>query len=53
VKVQDSDKLEIVKLYFGYSTNKALQALKVLSLKQLEFITTKVTRGIKNESRIN
>ena len=53
VKATDSDTLEIVKLYFGYSTNKALQALKVLSLKQLEFITTKVTRGIKNESRIN
>lgn len=53
VKATDSDTLEIVKLYFSYSTNKALQALKVLSLKQLEFITTKVTRGIKNESRIN
>ena len=53
VKVQDSDDLEIVKLYFGYSTNKALQALKVLSLKQLEIITKKVTRGVKNESRIN
>ena len=53
VKVQDSDDLENVKLYFGYSTNKALQALKVLSLKQLEIITDKVTRGIKDESRIN
>jgi len=53
VKATDSDKLEIVKLYFSYSTNKALQALKVLSLKQLEFITTKVTRGIKYESGIN
>ena len=53
VKATDSDDLEIVKLYFGYSTNKALQALKVLSLKQLEIITDKVTRGIKNESRIN
>jgi hypothetical protein len=53
VKATDSDALEIIKLYFSYSTNKALQALKVLSLKQLEFITTKVTRGIKNESRIN
>jgi hypothetical protein len=53
VKVQDSDDLENVKLYFGYSTNKALQALKVLSLKQLEIITDKVTKGIKNESRIN
>jgi len=53
VKATDSNDLENVKLYFGYSTNKALQALKVLSLKQLGIITNKVTRGIKDEARIN
>ena len=53
VKNTDSDDLEIVKLYFNYSTNKALQALNVLSPKELEQITNKVTRGIKNEYGIN
>ena len=53
VKATDSDDLEIVKLYFNYSTNKALQALNVLSPRQLELITDKVTRGIKNEHGIN
>lgn len=53
VKATDGDDLEIVKLYFNYSTNKALQALNVLSPKQLEQITDKVTRGIKNEYGIN
>ena len=53
VKNTDSDDLEIVKLYFNYSTNKALRALNVLSPKELEQITNKVTRGIKNEYGIN
>ena len=53
VKNTDSDDLEIVKLYFNYSTNKALQALNVLSPRELEQITNKVTRGIKNEHGIN
>ena len=53
VKSTDSDDLEIVRLYFNYSTNKALQALSVLSPKQLEQITNKVTRGIKNEYGTN
>jgi|TARA_R110002110_G_scaffold260443_1_gene476200 hypothetical protein len=49
VKTMDSDDLEIVKLYFGYSTQKAIQALNILSPKQLEEITKKVTRGRKDE----
>ena len=49
VKTMDSDDLEIVKLYFGYSTQKAMQALNILSPKQLEKITKKVTRGRKDE----
>jgi len=53
VKATDSDDLEIVRLYFNYSTNKALQALNVLTPKQLEHITNKVTRGIRNEYGIN
>ena len=49
VKSMDSDDLEIVKLYYNYSTKKALQALAILTPIELENITTKVTRGIKHE----
>ena len=49
VKTMDSDDLEIVKLYFGYSTQKAIQALNILSPRQLKEITNKVTRGRKDE----
>ena len=49
VKAMDSDDLEIVKLYFGYSTKKALQALNILTPKQLQVITRTVTRGRKDE----
>ena len=49
VKSMDSDDLEIVKLYYNYSTKKALQALAILTPTELENITTKVTRGIKHE----
>ena len=49
VKTMDSDDLEIVKLYFGYSTQKAMQALNILSPRQLKEITNKVTRGKKDE----
>ena len=49
VKAMNSDDLEIVKLYFGYSTKKALQALNILTPKQLQDITMKVSRGIRDE----
>ena len=49
VKTMDSDDLEIVKLYFNYSTQKAIQALNILSPRQLKEITNKVTRGRNDE----
>lgn len=49
VKNIDSDDLEIVKQYYNYSTKKGLQALSILSPKQLQEITKKVIRGIKDE----
>ena len=42
------DDLEVVKTYFGYSAEKAKQALKVLNKKQLELIRKKL-KGIQNE----
>lgn len=42
------DDLEYIKTYFGYSTEKAKQAMKVLSKKQIELIKKKI-KGIQNE----
>lgn len=50
VKSEDSNDLEMVKLYFNYSTKKAEQALSVLSSDHLRIIRNKVTGGISNES---
>ena len=41
-KVKD---LEYVKQYYGYSTEKALQALRILSPTQLDVIKTKLNKG--------
>ena len=45
------DDLEIVKRYYGYSNEKALQALKILNKEQLNFIRSKFETGGKNERR--
>jgi hypothetical protein len=39
------DDLECVKEYYGYSTEKAQAALKLLNKEQLEFIKSKLYRG--------
>tara|TARA_S200002703_G_scaffold3562_1_gene5088 strand:- start:1097 stop:1501 length:405 start_codon:yes stop_codon:yes gene_type:complete len=44
-KVKD---LELVKEFYGYSTEKAMQALRVLSSNQLEIIRDKLNKGGKN-----
>jgi hypothetical protein len=49
VKTMDSNDLEMVKLYYNYSTKKALQAIAILTPSELDYITRKVTRGIKHE----
>ena len=41
-KVQD---LEYVKLYYGYSNDKAIQALKILNKTQLNFIKQRLETG--------
>ena len=41
-KVKD---LEIVKQYYGYSNEKAKQALRILSPDQLNYIKEKLNRG--------
>ena len=39
------DDLECVKNYYGYSTEKALQALKILSSEQIKFIKQRLETG--------
>jgi hypothetical protein len=43
-KSKDSD-LDLVKKYYGYSTDKAQQAMKILTREQLEVIETKLNTG--------
>lgn len=45
LKKQDSNELEIVKEYYGYSNEKATQALSLLSEKQLELIRKQLEKG--------
>tara|TARA_Y100000004_G_scaffold120534_1_gene135480 strand:- start:638 stop:1042 length:405 start_codon:yes stop_codon:yes gene_type:complete len=44
-KVKD---LELVKQFYGYSTEKAMQALRILSPEQIEIIKDKLNTGGKN-----
>ena len=45
VKGESSEDVSVIKEYYGYSTNKAIEALSVLSQKQIEFIKNKVQKG--------
>ena len=44
-KKNDDDVLEMVIEYYGYSVNKAKEALKILTYDQLEKIKEKMTKG--------
>ena len=44
-KKKKVDDLELVKQYYGYSNEKAQQALRILSPEQLDFIKEKLNRG--------
>jgi hypothetical protein len=45
-KIKD---LECIKRYYGYSNEKAYQALKILTKQQIEFIQSKLDTGGKND----
>jgi hypothetical protein len=49
-KKEDSDDLEVVKQYYGYSNDKAYQALSILSKDQLKLIKEKLQQGGQYES---
>ena len=44
-KKKKVDDLDLVKQYYGYSNEKAQQALRILSPKQLDYIKEKLNRG--------
>jgi hypothetical protein len=44
-KIDSNKDLEYVKVYFGYSNEKAKEALRILTIEQLEEIKNKVERG--------
>lgn len=44
-KIDSNKDLECVKVYFGYSNEKAKEALRILTTEQLEEIKNKVERG--------
>lgn len=45
IKADKIDDLEIIKEYYGYSTDKAKQVLPLLSRSQLEELKTRLTKG--------
>lgn len=45
LKKEKLEDLELVKLYYGYSNEKARTALRILTELQLEFIRTKLDKG--------
>jgi hypothetical protein len=49
IKVDKIDELEVVKEYYGYSTEKAKQVLPLLNESVLDKMKKSLTRGGKNE----
>lgn len=50
VKASKYEAMELVKTYYGYSTEKARQALSILSQAQIDIIRTKLNKGGDNVS---
>ena len=46
-KKKKIDDLDLVKRYYGYSTDKAIQALRILSPNQIDYIKDKLNKGAK------
>jgi Bacteriophage clamp loader A subunit len=45
IKIENPDDLEVVKEYYGYSSKKAREALKILSPEDIEYIQARLFRG--------
>jgi hypothetical protein len=53
VKREDVEDLDAVKQYYGYSTEKAHQALSILTIDNLHYIKQKLQRGGNNDQTGN
>ena len=49
IKAEKIEELDIIKSYYGYSTEKAKQVLSILSTEQIQIIKTAMYRGGLNE----
>jgi hypothetical protein len=45
MKKEKEKNLDLIKEYYGYSSDKASQALKIINKEQLEFIEKKLEKG--------
>lgn len=46
---KDNSDIELIRQYYGYSTEKATQAARILSPEQISLIRTKLTQGVGDE----
>lgn len=46
---KDNSDTELVRQYYGYSTEKAMQAIRILTPEQISLIRTKMTKGVDDE----
>jgi len=51
IKNESSENISVIKEYYGYNNTKAIEALSVLSEKQLKVLQYKVQRGGKNGNK--
>ena len=49
MKAEEEDNIKVVKEYYGYSNEKARQALTILSNEQIEKLKAKVYKGGKRK----
>lgn len=46
---KDNSDVELVRQYYGYSNEKAMQAIRILTPEQISLIRTKMTKGVDDE----
>jgi hypothetical protein len=46
---KDSSEIDAIRQYYGYSTEKAMQAARILSQEQISLIRKKLTQGVGDE----
>ena len=46
---KDNSDVELIRHYYGYSTEKAIQAIRILSPEQISLIRRKLTQGVGDE----